>query len=90
MIAADENGTIKIWDINKGQARSEYNSNLEEEEGYAFRSIAVSEEGFLVAAKSNGSCLVFDYAPEKPLSLISQFEAHKTYITKCVLSPEQK
>jgi hypothetical protein len=64
---------------------------MEEEEGYGFRSIAVSEaEQFLIAAKSNGSCLVFDYAPDRPLSLITQFEAHKTYVTKCVLSPEQK
>ena len=90
LIAADENGTIKIWDINKGEVRTEYNSNMEEE-GFAFRSIAVSDsEGFLIGAKSSGLCCVFDYGHEKDLNILSSFEAHKTYITKCVLSPEDK
>lgn len=90
LIAADENGTIRIWDITKGEYRSEYRSNTEEE-GYAFRSIAVCEsEGFLVGAKSSGMCCVFDYGSEKNLTLLNSYEAHKTYITKCVLSPENK
>ncbi len=90
LIAADENGTIKIWDINKGEVRTEYNSNIEEE-GFAFRSISVSDsEGFLIGAKSSGVCCVFDYGHDRDLKLLSSFEAHKTYITKCVLSPEDK
>ena len=61
IIAADENGTIKIWDMEKGEVRTEYNSNIEEE-GLAFRSISLAEnEGFLVGAKSNGSVCIFDY-----------------------------
>jgi G protein beta subunit-like protein len=88
LIAADENGTIKIWDINKGEVRTEYNSNLEDE-GISFRSVAVSDtEGFLIGAKSSGVCCVFDYGYNRDLKLINTFEAHKTYITKCVLSPE--
>ena len=39
IIAADENGTIKIWDIDKGEMRTEYNSDIKEE-GLAFRSIS--------------------------------------------------
>lgn len=90
LIAADENGTIKIWDINKGEVRTEYNSNLEDE-GISFRSVAVSDqEGFLIGAKSSGVCCVFDYGYNRDLKLINTFEAHKTYITKCVLSPENK
>jgi G protein beta subunit-like protein len=91
-LAADENGSIKIWDINKGTCRSEYiTPSSDEEEGNAIRSIAVSEnEGFLVAARSNGFCSVFDYSYSEDLKPLSSFEAHKNYITKCVLSPEHK
>lgn len=91
LIAADENGVIKIWDLTKGDVRSEYTSysaNVNEE-GIAFRSIAVSEqEGFIIGAKSNGQCCVFDYNPGGDIYFLSSFEAHKNYITKCVLSPE--
>ena len=95
IIAADENGTIKIWDINKGEARTEYNSDIKEE-GLAFRSISYAEnEGFLVGAKSNGNVCVFDYGSNdnknnngQVLSNPKTFEAHKMYITKCLLSPE--
>ncbi len=90
LIAADESGIIKVWDINKGQVRTEYNPN-NECEGMAFRSVAVSDsEGFIVGAKSSGQCCVFDYGKEKELKLLNTFEAHKAYITKCVLSPEHK
>ncbi len=90
LICADENGTIKIWDINKGESRSEYNSNMEED-GYGIRSISVSDSGgFLIAAKSSGQCCIFDYGYDRDLKLLSSFEAHKTYITKCILSPEDK
>ena len=86
IISADENGTIKIWDIIKGDVRCEYNSNTNEE-GLAFRSISLAEnEGYLVGAKSNGTCCVFDYDNSKDIKLLNHFEAHKTYITKCVLN----
>ena len=88
LICADENGVIKIWDINKGDVRSEYVSNVNED-GLAFRSIALAEsEGFLIGAKSNGKCCIFDYNASKDIEFLSEFEAHKNYITKCVLSPE--
>ena len=91
IIAADENGTIKIWDMDKGEVRTEYNSDIEEE-GLAFRSISLAEkEGFLVGAKSNGKVCIFDYNNNNEgqnLSKPKVFEAHKNYITKCLLSPE--
>ena len=93
IIAADENGTIKIWDIDKGEVRSEYNSNIEEK-GLAFRSISLAEnenDKFLIGAKSNGNVFVFDYNNNNEgqnLSKPKVFEAHKNYITKCLLSPE--
>ena len=91
IIAADENGTIKIWDMDKSEVRTEYNSNIEEE-GLAFRSISLAEkEGFLVGAKSNGNVCIFDYNNNNEgqnLSKPKVFEAHKNYITKCLLSPE--
>jgi WD40 repeat protein len=90
LIAADENGSIKIWDINKGEVRTEFNSNMDEE-GFAFRSVAVSDaEQFLVGARSSGTCCVFDYGHDRDIKYLSSFEAHKNYITKCVLSPEYK
>ena len=92
IIAADENGTIKIWDMDKGEVRTEYNSDIEEE-GLAFRSISLAEnKGFLVGAKSNGKVCIFDYNNNnnegQNLSKPKVFEAHKNYITKCLLSPE--
>ena len=91
IIAADENGTIKIWDMEKGEVRTEYNSNIEEE-GLAFRSISLAEnEGFLVGAKSNGSVCIFDYNNNNEgqnLSKPKVFQAHNNYITKCLLSPK--
>ena len=91
IIAADENGTIKIWDMDKGEVRTEYNSDIEEE-GLAFRSISLAEnEGFLIGAKSNGKVCIFDYNNNNEgqnLSKPKVFEAHKNYITKCLLSPE--
>ena len=91
IIAADENGTIKIWDMDKGEVRTEYNSDIEEE-GLAFRSISLAEnEGFLVGAKSNGKVCIFDYNNNNEgqnLSKPKVFEAHKNCITKCLLSPE--
>jgi G protein beta subunit-like protein len=88
IISADENGTIKIWDIIKGDVRSEYNSNTNEE-GLAFRSISLAEnEGYLIGAKSNGTCCVFDYDNSKDIKLLNNFEAHKTYITKCILNSD--
>ena len=64
-------------------------NSKDDEEGSAFRSISVCEkEGFIVGAKSNGLCYVFDYGYDRDLELVSTFEAHKTYITKCLLSPE--
>jgi G protein beta subunit-like protein len=88
IISADENGTIKIWDVKKGEVRSEYNSNINEE-GLAFRSISLAEnEGYLIGAKSNGTCCVFDYDSSKDLKLLNTFNAHKSYITKCVLNSD--
>ena len=53
IIATDENGTIKIWDLDKGEVRTEYNSEIKEE-GLAFRSISLAEnEGFLVIKTLN-------------------------------------
>jgi len=62
-----------------------------EVEGYAFRSIAVSDvDGLIVAARSNGQCCIFDYSPGKELQYLSSFEAHKNYLIKCVFNPEKK
>lgn len=94
IIAADENGCIRIWDKVKSEMRHEYKSNLNEE-GLAFRSIALAEkDGFLVGAKTNGNCVVFNYnskeSPNNMLSVLNTFAAHNSYITKCVLNPENE
>jgi G protein beta subunit-like protein len=92
IIAADENGTIKIWDMDKGEMKSEYNSNIEENLS-AFKSITLSENGeFLVGGKSNGNICIFDLKnnddESQNLSQPKIFKAHDRYITKCLLSPE--
>jgi hypothetical protein len=51
----------------------------------------VCEKGeYIVGAKSNGMCYIFDYGYDRDLKLISSFDAHKNYIIKCILSPEYK
>ena len=60
IIAADENGTIKIWDTKKDEMRNEYNPNVEEKLP-AFRSISLAKnDEFLVGGKSNGNICIFD------------------------------
>ncbi len=89
IICGDESGAIKIWDITKGELRCEYTNPNRNEEGLAFRSIALAEkEGFLVGAKSNGTCAIFDYKETKDIEFLNTLNAHSNYITKCVLSPE--
>ena len=72
LIAVDENGSIKIWDLNKDQPRSCYDSPTVEE-GLAFRSCTIaSNEGFLIAAKSSGMCCIFDLKQGKVI-IINKF-----------------
>ena len=92
IIAADENGTIKIWDTKKDEMRNEYNPNVEEKLP-AFRSISLAKnDEFLVGGKSNGNICIFDLKnndnESQNLSQPKVFKAHKKYITKCLLSPE--
>ena len=92
IIAADENGTIKIWDTKKDEMRNEYNPNVEEKLP-AFRSISLAKnDEFLVGGKSNGNICIFDLKnndnESQNLSQPKIFKAHDRYITKCLLSPE--
>ena len=92
IIAADENGTIKIWDTKKDEMRNEYNPNVEEKLP-AFRSISLAKnDEFLVGGKSNGNICIFDLKnndnESQNLSQPKTFKAHDRYITKCLLSPE--
>ena len=88
IIASDEAGELKIWDINKSEIRTEYvYSN--KIEGNAFRSTSVSldnNKGFIVSGHSNGKCQIFDYSKGNDLSVISTFDAHKSYVTKVLLN----
>ena len=60
-------------------------------EGFAFRSIAVSDvDGLIIAGRSSGQCCIFDYSLGKELKLLSTFEAHKSYLIKCIFNPEKK
>ena len=92
IIAADENGTIKIWDTKKDEMRNEYIPNVEEKLP-AFRSISLAKnDEFLVGGKSNGNICIFDLKnnddESQNLSQPKIFKAHDRYITKCLLSPE--
>lgn len=103
IIAGDENGEIKVWDINKSQVRTSIktpisnsgltNAQCSGELSNAIRSITVSNEnknnGFIISGASNGKLSFFNYKYNQDLNTFMSIDAHKSYITKVLLNSEK-
>ena len=55
----------------------------------AIRSVAIAADAsFVVAANNKGSCFVWNPKSTKEYVPVKKFQAHDSYILKCVLSPD--
>jgi len=89
IISGDQNGNIRVWDLTASACSRE----LIPDGDTAVRSITICSDGSKVAAGNNsGKCFIWKLA-EKDTSRFDPFqkiEAHKTYLLKCLFSPDSK
>lgn len=89
LISGDQKGNIRVWDLRANSCSCE----LVPEVDTAIRSLTMNwDGGLIVAANKNGTCYVWrllkgeqDTTNFEPLH---KLQAHKSYILKCLLSPE--
>jgi len=90
LISGDQNGNMRVWDLTANACSRELVPDGET----AVRSITISPDGSkVVAANNTGKCFVWKLAAEKDTSKfdpLQKLEAHKTYILKCLFSPDTK
>ncbi|KAJ3318325.1 TOR complex subunit lst8 [Boothiomyces sp. JEL0866] len=90
LISCDQNGSIRVWDLGENSCTHE----LLPDEETPVRSVSIASDGsLLVAANNKGYYYAWktrtqgdltDFAP------LTRVNAHSKYITKCVLSPDNK
>jgi len=90
LISGDRDGNIRIWDI----AQNTCSAELVPDGNKAIRSVSISSDATkLAVANDLGSVFVWslerasDTTKFEPLQ---KLQAHSTYITKCVISPDCK
>ncbi|KAI7780897.1 TOR complex subunit lst8 [Diaporthe eres] len=90
IISCDRSGSVRVWDL----AENSCSHQLIPEEDVSVSSVTVATDGTLLcAANNNGNVFVwsliqtFDRTELQP---ITQFSAHKEYITRILLSPDVK
>eukprot|EP00003_Mantamonas_plastica_P030794 TRINITY_DN775_c0_g2_i1.p1 TRINITY_DN775_c0_g2~~TRINITY_DN775_c0_g2_i1.p1 ORF type:complete len:282 (-),score=39.73 TRINITY_DN775_c0_g2_i1:107-952(-) len=88
LISGDQTGAVRVWDL----AGNSCSTELMPDGDTPIRSVSVaSDASMLVAANNSGDCYVWQMnADEEANSLfepIHQVDAHDTYVTKCLLSP---
>ncbi|KAH7105894.1 WD40 repeat-like protein [Auriculariales sp. MPI-PUGE-AT-0066] len=93
LVSADQNGSVKLWDLNGGkQCILELSPGGE----VAIRSVGIASDGtFLIAANNKGKVFVWrindDDESELPrFQAVTRISAHQTYITRAVISPDVK
>lgn len=89
LISGDQNGNIRVWDLTANACSRE----LIPEGETAIRSINVASDGSkIVAANNLGRCFVWGLAPTDTSRFdpLQKLDAHKTYILKCLFSPDSK
>ena len=89
LVSCDQNGSIRLWDLGENSCTHE----LLPDEDTPMRSVTMASDGsLLVAANNKGNY----YAWKTVSTSRSEFEAltlvnaHSKYITKCLLSPDNK
>ncbi|KAI8902437.1 WD40-repeat-containing domain protein [Globomyces pollinis-pini] len=90
LISCDNNGSIRVWDLGENSCTHE----LLPDEDTPVRSVTMASDGsLLVAANNKGNYYAWktktsgDMTDFEPLTRVN---AHSKYITKCVLSPDNK
>ncbi|KAJ3130968.1 TOR complex subunit lst8 [Physocladia obscura] len=90
LVSCDQNGTIKVWDLGENKCTHE----LVPEEDVPVRSVSMAIDGsILVAGNNKGNVYVWrtkNKGDFTDLEAVKQVSAHKTYITKCLLSPDTR
>ncbi|KTW26741.1 hypothetical protein T552_02745 [Pneumocystis carinii B80] len=89
LISCDQTGCIKLWDLKENLCTGMWANENE----IAVHSISVANDGsMLVAGNNEGICFVW-YTESNDLQLKEPdytFQAHKRYITRCLVSPDAK
>ncbi|KAI1331856.1 WD repeat-containing protein pop3 [Xylariaceae sp. FL0255] len=90
IISCDRSGSVRVWDL----AENNCSHQLIPEEDVAVSSVTVASDGSLLCAANNaGNVFVWSLIQSQErtqLVPITQFSAHKEYITRILLSPDVK
>jgi len=89
LVSGDQNGNIRVWDLTANACSRELVPDGET----AIRSITIAGDGSkVVAANNSGKCFVWKLATQDTSRFdpLQKIEAHKTYILKCLFSPDAK
>lgn len=89
LISGDQNGNIRVWDLTSGS----YSRELVPDGETAIRTISIAPDGSkLVAANNSGKCFIWKLGEKDTTQFdpLQKIEAHKTYILKCLFSPDMK
>jgi G protein beta subunit-like protein len=90
IISCDRSGSVRIWDL----AENNCSHQLIPEEDISVSSVTVASDGSLLCAANNaGNVFVwslFQTYDRTNLLPVTQFSAHKEYITRILLSPDVK
>ncbi|KAJ3370796.1 TOR complex subunit lst8 [Allomyces arbusculus] len=86
LVTCDQAGSVKIWDLSANSCTHQ----LLPEEDAAMRSVAVSSTAdTLIAGNNKGNVYIWKWVGAE-LQPIKQLLAHKKYLLKCMLSPDDQ
>eukprot|EP00842_Homolaphlyctis_polyrhiza_P000552 jgi/Hompol1/1498/HPOL_000619-RA len=90
LVSCDQSGSIRVWDLAENTCTHE----LVPEEDTPARSVTMASDGsMLVAANNKGNYYVWrtrNGADTTEFEALTKVSAHQTYITKCLLSPDNR
>ncbi|KAI9851494.1 MAG: TOR complex subunit lst8 [Thelocarpon superellum] len=88
LISGDREGAVRIWDLGESKCTHQ----LIPEEDVAISSVTVASDGTLLCAGNNhGNVYVWRMIQERDVTSlvpVTRFQAHHTYITRILLSPD--
>jgi len=89
LISGDQNGNVRVWDLSANACSRELVPDGE----VAVRSVSVASDGSLaIAANNKGNCFIWKLGEEDTsiFEPLQRLEAHKSYILKCLFSPDTR